>query len=213
MFPEHLDRAALADALQDFSDTEWQDDETGYWGAWYRDGDEVLKTNDLSITFHMLSYRSGDVELMRKIARTTAAIRRVKYPFGWNTGGTQNNHHAYDVVRIINLAWDELDPAARAYANATIFLMTARALALSVDDKGAFDPRPYGTVGEAYYFGISFFAEVGLFGNKTARTTEVSVANTDALLAQIERNLSNLDRSDPWVVAAERKLLKVKTQR
>lgn len=206
VFPEHLDRDALAQALWEFVDTEWQDKETGYWGAWYRDGDEIYHTQDLSITFHIISYRGGDVNRLGEIGVTTGAIRDVKYPYGWDTGGTQNNHHAYDVARIINLTWDELDKSARSHASANLFLLLSRSLSMSIDSHGHFDPAPYTTVGEAYYFGISFFEEMGLFGNEIPRTAGLRITNTENLFGQIEANLADLDPTDPWVAAARRKL-------
>lgn len=210
VFPDHLDRQALAEALRKFVDDEWQDRETGYWGAWYEDGGTLHKTNDLSITFHIVSYRGGDVRHLDKIAATTFAIRNVPYPYGWDTGGTQNNHHAYDVARIINLAWDRLDATARAHASAAVYLMGARSLAMSINDDGMFDPRPFTGVGEAFYFGIAFFEQIGLFGNDVDLSTGVYVTNTAPLLRQIEDNLSRLHPSDPWVIEAKHKLDTVK---
>ncbi|MEM9044073.1 MAG: hypothetical protein AAGC81_05220 [Pseudomonadota bacterium] len=206
VFPEHLDRDALAQSLREFVDEKWQDPESGYWGAWFRQDGEIKKTNDLSITFHIISYRGGDVALKKEIGQTTMAIKRVKYPFGWSTGGTQNNHHAYDIARIINLTWDDLDEPSRQHGSATIFLMSARSLAKSIDSTGAFDPKPFTTIGEAYYFGISFFEEIGLFGNPIARKSLTKVSDTDILYHQISDNLDDLDQSDPWVAAARRKL-------
>ena len=118
VFPAHLDRRPLAEALKKFVDEEWQDQQTGYWGAWYKDGNEIKKTNDLSITFHIISYRDGQVGQLRQIARTTFAIRHVNYPYGWHSSGTQNNHHAYDVARIINLTWDHLGQTERQHCPA-----------------------------------------------------------------------------------------------
>jgi hypothetical protein len=158
------------------------------------------------MAFHIISYRDGQVEHLKELANTTFAIREVKYPYGWSTGGTGNNHHSYDIARIIDLTWDELDNTARAYANASLFLMTSRSLALSINDNGAFDPRPFTTVAEAYYFGVSFFDEIGLFGNKTARESAIVITNTEPLLDQIKQNLAALDASDPWVAATKRKL-------
>ena len=206
VFPGHLDRDALAGALTRFVDEEWQVPETGYWGAWYRDGETVYKTNDLSLTFHIVSYRNGDVRHHDRIARTTFGIRNVEYPYGWDTGGTQNNHHAYDVARIINLVWDRLDTTSRARANAALYLMTARSVALSVDGDGVFDPRPYTSVAEAYYFGVSFFSEVGLFGNPMPVLSGIKVIDAPPLLAQIQANLAKLHPLDPWVAATRRKL-------
>ena len=206
VFPAHLDRAALAEALRRFVDETWQDAETGYWGAWYRDGEEIHKTEDLSMTFHIISYLDGDVAHKREIASTLAATREVKYPYGWDMAGTQNNHHAYDIARIVNLTWEDIDPNGRANANASLFLLLTRSLALSIDASGRFDPAPYTTVGEAYYFGISFFAEMGLFGNEVPNTGGIRVTNTEGLLQRIRQNLDGLDQSDPWIAAAKRKL-------
>jgi len=209
VFPKHLDREALAKALREFVDEEWQDPETGYWGAWYRDGGEIRRTNDLSITFHIISYRDGMVGRRDQIAQTTFAIHRHRYPYGWQTGGTQNNHHAYDIARMINFTWDEMKASERAAGRAALFIMMSRSLALSIDDRGDFDPEPYTTLGEAYYFGISFLAELGLFGNDTRREVAARIENTEPLLAQIRRNLDRLDPSDPWVRAAKRKLAEI----
>lgn len=206
VFPDHLDREALGDALRRFVDEDWQDEETGYWGAWYRVGESIYRTQDLSITFHIISYLDGEVNHRDRIGLTTTAIRDVKYPYGWDTGGTQNNHHAYDVARIINLTWEDLDRTGRAYAEANLFLMGVRSLAMSIDSRGAFDPRPFTTVGEAYYFGVSFFDEMGIFGNEVPRTTAIKLTNTADLYGQIRANLERLDQTDPWVAAARRKL-------
>ncbi|MEL6768862.1 MAG: hypothetical protein AAFP17_16900 [Pseudomonadota bacterium] len=209
VFPEHLDRDALAEALRAFVDEEWQDPETGYWGAWFDDGETVRKTQDLSMTFHIISYRGGDVRHLDEIGRTTMAIRNVKYPFGWDTGGTQNNHHAYDIARIVNLTWSELDTSSRAQASANLFILMSRSLSMSIDSKGAFDPSPYTTVGEGYYFGISFFEEMGLFGNPVQREPLFRMTNTERLYDQVSTNLAKLDQSDPWVAAARRKLMEM----
>lgn len=206
VFPEGLDRAKLAEALRHFVDYEWQDAETGYWGGWYKDGNEIRKSQDLSITFHIISYRKGKVADLHQIALTTFAIRNVRYPFGWYSDGTQNNHHAYDIARIINLTWDELDDASRAQAGVFIFLMTTRSLGTSVNPDGQFDAKPYATVGEAYYFGISFFEEVGLFGNDVPRTRMIEITNTEGLRERISEQLAKLDPADPMVLAARRKL-------
>ncbi len=62
--------------------------------------------------------------------------------------------------------------------------MTARSLGLSIDEQGRFDPRPYTTVAEAYYFGISFFEETGAFGNETGRDRTTVLSDSGGLLSQ-----------------------------
>lgn len=205
VFPEHLDRKQLADALARFVDERWQDPETGYWGPWYRDGDEIKKTNDLSITFHIVAYRGGRVNRLQQIGQTTLDIRHGHYPFGWRSGGAQNNHHAYDVARIVNLTWDHMDERQRATARALLFLMAARALYFSIDRNGVFDAEPYSTVGQAYYFGVSFFDEIGLF-RPNGRLDFASITDAEALRQRIDANLKLLDPADPMVGAAMRRL-------
>lgn len=206
VFPEHLDRQALAEALRRFVDEEWQDPKTGYWGAWYRDGDEIKRTNDLSITFHVLSYRGGEVNLLDELAWTTFAIRNVRYPYGWESNGLQNNHHAYDVARIVSLTWDHLDETQRAVARAHTLILAARSLHLSIEPDGDFISDPYDTVGEAYYFGVSFLDEIDLFQRHAKRRKGIEITNTEPLRELIEKKLRQLDKSDPMVTAALRKL-------
>ena len=205
VFPEHLDRSALAEALRRFVDEEWQDPKTGYWGAWYRDKGAIKKTHDLSITFHILSYRGGQVRHRDRIAATTMAIRKVRYPFGWCDGGPYNSHHAYNVSRFLKLTWNELSPRQQAYASAWLLLMKLRALIASKGES-AFDARPYTTVAEGYYFGISFLKESGLLADKALLDLRRAGADDICLIETIARDLRSLDRSDAWVAAAERKL-------
>ena len=79
-------------------------------------------------------------------------------------------------------------------------------MALSVNGDGVFDPRPYTSVAEAYYFGVSFFSEVGLFGNPMPVLSGIKVIDAQPLLAQIHANLAKLHPLDPWVAATRRKL-------
>ncbi len=213
VFPQELDRAALAEALRGFVDDEWQDPETGYWGAWYRDGaqdggdhgGEIRKTADLSITFHILSYRGGQVRHRERIAATTFAIRKLRYPYGWCDGGPFNSHHAYNVCRLLNLTWDELQPEQQAYASAWRLLMKLRAL-IAARDGRVFDTRPYTTVAEAYYFGISFLQESGLLDEVPLLDLRREGAEERSMIARIDRDLSALDARDAWVAAARDKL-------
>ena len=114
------------------------------------------------------------------------------YLYGWDGGGLQNNHHAYDVVRIVNQT-AQTDRTQQSVAKALLMLLTARSLAMSIDGGGAFDVAQL--AGEAYYFGLSFFVESGLLG-RTA-SSEVKVTNKEGLIAGIGRNLDALDASDP----------------
>src|SRR5262245_118560 len=71
LFPSDWPRNEVAAALIRFMDTEWQDPESGYWGAWYQVGDRLIKTEDLSVTFHIASYRDGKIDRLPQLVRTT----------------------------------------------------------------------------------------------------------------------------------------------
>ena len=100
----------LKKAFVHYLDEKWQDPETGYWGTWYRQADgSVVKTSDLSMTFHLVSYREGHVKHLPEIVRTTLSIRDQEYPYGWLEDGRMTNHHNYDVVTLLRLGWEHAD--------------------------------------------------------------------------------------------------------
>lgn len=92
----------LKETMLSFVNDHWRDSNTGYWGAWYKMSDgSIFKTNDLSMTFHMASYLKGDVKDLDKVFTTTLEIRKGAYPLGWLEDGHYENHHNYDVVRLL----------------------------------------------------------------------------------------------------------------
>lgn len=206
VLPHDLPRDALAAALRDFIDNEWQDPETGFWGAWYKVGDEIRRTNDLSITFHVISYRQDSPPRMRQLADTLFAIRTQRYPYGWRDQGTQNNHHAYDVVRLLRRAWPEMTEEQRRRSEAELAIMLARSVGVSIDDGGRFVDEPYNSVAEAYYFGVSFLDEIGFFRKSQRFWTPLSLTDPESLRQALIGNISKLDPTNPMASAAIRKL-------
>ena len=210
MFEPSWPRNALARALKDFMDHEWQDPETGYWGPWYEVDGKVVKTEDLSITFHIASYRDGDIPRLREMVRTTLRIRDRRYPFGWHDRGTQNNHHAYDVVRLLRLGWPHMTDEEKANSWAEILIILARARRLSMSALGKFDTAPYSSVDEAYYFGVSLFDELGYFRQAKRFWTFWPTWKPDDADELRQAILSNIDRlgvHTPMMAAAKRKLM------
>src|SRR6266850_704697 len=107
----------LKQALFDYEDNFWQDPVTGYFGGWYRMTNGVVrKTADLSVTFHIASYRRESLKRLREMIGTTLAFRAEEYPFGWLQEGRQSNHHNYDVVRLIRIGWREMNDQQRELA-------------------------------------------------------------------------------------------------
>jgi len=153
---------AYVDAYRRFLD-DTQEPILGYWGPWIMSGDKIIRTADLSQTYHTIAYRNGAVNYWPQIIETTLAIKDVSYPFGWRHSGQYRNHHNYDVVRILRLGWPHMAPAEIARARTEIRAMLNWALNESISPDGQFrdDLGFSDSVGEAYYYGVSFLVEVG----------------------------------------------------
>ncbi len=94
VFPFHPD---LKRALFDFEDDVWQEIRkwTGFFGGSFRLADgSIRKTADLSVTFHVVSYRRDSIRRFPEMMRTLLAMKDAEYPFGWRQEGTPSNHHA-----------------------------------------------------------------------------------------------------------------------
>lgn len=140
-----------------------QDRSTGYWGAWYRVGDHLHKSADLSITFHNISYLQGEVSYWQQIIDTTLAIKAFEYPYGWMKNGSYAHHNNYDVVKIFRYAWPNMTAEQRERTRAELAAMLAWCLQTPKDAKAPFavDPTFYSSPGDYYYYGVSFFDEIG----------------------------------------------------
>ncbi len=206
LLPEGTPVTELAATLQDFLDNRAQNPETGFWGAWYMIDGELKKTNDLSITFHAISYRSDDPPHMRELAATLFAMRASRYPYGWRDQGKQNNHHAYDVARLLRRTWPYMTPDQQARATAELTVMVARSLSISIGADGRFDDEPYTSPAEAYYFGVSFLDEVGYFRASRRFWTPLEAGDAEFLRAGLLQHLQKMDQRNAVVSAALRKL-------
>jgi len=206
IYPADFPRQELAQELIDFMDNRWQDKETGYWGAWYKVDGEIKKANDLSITFHVVSYRQDDPPRMDEMADTLFSTRTLKYPYGWRDRGRQNNHHAYDVVRLLRRSWPYLDLNQQARGSAQLVLMLARSLGLSIDHQGHMVDTAYESVSEAYYFGVSFLDEIGYFRDSQRFWSALQMDGAEQIRDRLEQHLVALNSETPMAVAALRKL-------
>lgn len=160
----------LAQALRDYLDERWQNPETGFWGAWYRDREgRLIKTDDLSITFHLVSYYDGQVKRWPRLFDTLLAMRDARYPYGWiASNGEECSHHYYDVVRIIRLAWPHLDEARRARARIELRRLLDWSLTTNFDlPNGRFkmsficDPSFEASI----EYGLKLWRELGFMGD------------------------------------------------
>jgi hypothetical protein len=155
----------LKEALMDFLMNQARDPETGYWGAWYKSGDRIKKTADLSITFHIVSYLKGEVPDWPKIIDTTLAIKDQQYPLGWIESGGYVNHHNMDVVELFRLGWPHATPAQQQAMRTEIRKMLDWCLKSSLQLDGSFrrTTADDDSLEESIYFGTSFLVRIGYF--------------------------------------------------
>lgn len=167
--------AAYTKSFDEFIER-WQDPETGYWGAWYRWGDQVLKSRDLSMTYHMVAYRRGDVQRWDRIFDTTLDIADQEYPYGWLQNGELTNHHAYDVARILKLGWSRVSVEQRARARPALARLLEFGLTkgLNADNSVTPQARFSDGVDDAYYYAVSLLTTIGYCSTERPFWTDAS---------------------------------------
>ncbi len=187
----------------------WQDPETGYWGAWYRDGEDSFATADLSITYHIVKARKGEINHWPELIATTFAIRADAYPFGWLSDGRWTNHNNYDLVRIFEYAWPHLDEAQRDEVKALMQEMLDWSFAESIHEtyRGfKFQPELSSSVGAELYFGVGFLDAVGYFDPEPWHGELARPAAPPPVCARLLDHAARLDAGDTYVVGALAKL-------
>lgn len=156
----------LKPALLDYLDNTWQDTKTGMWGPWYRSADgSIVKACDLSVTFHLVSYRESEsVKHWPELIDTTLAMKDGRFPFGWlEEGKTMSNHHNMDLVRLWRLGWPHATPQQKQNISAAIAGMLDFCLHQSLRPDGSFNSPEEDTLSSAFYFGVGFLHETGYF--------------------------------------------------
>ncbi len=154
----------LKQALFDYQDKMWQDPETGFFGGWYRlpDG-SIRKTADLSITFHIVSYRRDSIRRVPEMMRTLLAMKDYEYPFGWLEEGVPSNHHNYDVVRLFRVGWPRMSKEQRELARVEMRRMLDFCLHDTMNADGSFKMMDEDTLGSSFLFPVSLLNELGYF--------------------------------------------------
>jgi hypothetical protein len=154
----------LKQALFDYQDNIWQDPQSGYFGGWYRLQDGTIrKTADLSVTFHIASYRQDNLKRLPEMMRTTLAFKDKEYPFGWLQEGNLSNHHNYDVVRLLRIGWPQTNTEQRELARAEFRRMMDFCLRETMNSDGSFKMMDEDTLGSSFLFPVSLLNELGYF--------------------------------------------------
>jgi hypothetical protein len=131
----------LKAAFIDFLMNQARNPETGYWGEWYKTGDRITKANQLSITFHIISYLKGEITDWPKVIDTTLAIKDKRYPNGWLSHRGYANHHNMDVVVLFRYGWKHATPHQQEAIRVELHKMLDWCLKESLQPDGSFRVR------------------------------------------------------------------------
>jgi hypothetical protein len=155
----------LKEAFLDFLMNKARNPETGYWGEWYKTGDRITKTDQLSITFHIISYLKGAISDWTKVIDTTLAIKDKRYPNGWLSRQGYSNHHNMDVVVLFRYGWKHATPLQQEAIRTELHKMLDWCLKESLQPDGSFRLVESRTdsLEDSIYFGTAFLARIGYF--------------------------------------------------
>jgi hypothetical protein len=136
---------------------------TGYWGPWYRFGDRLVMVQDLSFTFHVIQYRSGDIPNWPAVTESTLEIKDLTYPAGWKprNGPAYSNHNNYDVLTIFRYGWPRMTGDQQLRVRNEIGAMLDWCLTESVSGDG-FLVQDESAI-DTYYFGVRFLDRIGFW--------------------------------------------------
>ena len=177
-------KAALLDWLLNIA----RNPKTGYWGAWYREpnDDGMKKTDDLSITFHIVSYLGGNVPDWQKIIATTLAMKDKKYPLGWLERSGYLNHNNMDVVQLFCMGWNQTTPDQREAMRVEIRKMLRWCLSESLQPDGSFKLQDSDDSQETCVaFGANFLARLGYFDRSKRFWTNEDFPEADKIRINI----------------------------
>jgi hypothetical protein len=180
----------LKDALQQYVN-HWQNPLTGCWGQWMVDRKgRTWKMDDMAMTFHVISDLHGQVDHKDLVVKRVLQLDGIDFPTGIRFNGHYENHLNWDVVKILRYSWPELDSATRQQARAEISRMLNWCLAKSYQPDGSFKINELDdTLGDAYYYGVSFLVETGYFRKSDRFWTNDDFPGAKAVHDRIEAKL------------------------
>jgi hypothetical protein len=161
--PKGVFEPGSAAVIRAFLDS-WQSPDSGYWGARYVvPGRGIVQQDDLSITFHNISYVDGRVNHWDKILDTTLANVDRNQNVGPLIDGQHTNHMNLDVARIFRLGWSHATPDQQAQIRIVLQRLLDWCLRSSLQADGSFAATPFmdRAIGERFYFGVAFLSETG----------------------------------------------------
>jgi hypothetical protein len=154
----------LKDTLTDLVLHRFRNPRTGWWGESYLRGDHTDYVDNLSTTFHIVSYLKGDVPDIPKVVDTLLAVKDLDYPSGWLLKGKYWNHNNMDVVTLFKLGWPNANEAQKKAMSAEIEKMLHWCVTESLQPDGSFEPNiADGSIEEGIDYGAAFLGRIGYF--------------------------------------------------
>jgi len=154
----------LKDTLMKVILTDLRNPETGFWGEHYVRNGKIVFVDDISHTFHVISYLDGNVPGMDKILKTTLAIKNYDATAGWLYKGKYWNHTNVDVVEILRYCWPYANARQKQEISMEMEKMLHWCLIESLQPDGSFKPLAAdGSMEECMYYGESYLSRLGFF--------------------------------------------------
>ncbi len=164
---------------------------TGWWGERFLHNGQIYFVDDLSITFHMLSYLGGKVPDLPKVVGTELALKDLDYPQGWREDGGFSNHNNMDAVVLFHYGWDSATPAQKKIMAQEIEKMLGWCLTESLQSDGSFRSNSDDdSIEEAEYFGTAFLARIGYFDRNRRFWTDQAFPEAEQIRQRIRRYIS-----------------------
>jgi len=191
---------------------DWQDPETGFFGADYLIGRRRLRTVDLSLTFHMARYLEGGIRYWPQLTETLLSIRDLRYPNGWLDEAGMTNHNNYDVAVLFQLGWPHMNSDQRQRGALELARLLDWCLGTAISPDGEIRARAVGeSLSESYYFAIAFLDTVGYFDPQNCFWTDWAFAAAADLRTRLEDRLRILPQTEPMVQMARERLCRAAT--
>ncbi len=179
---------ALKDTLLNLILHRLRNQETGYWGeSYFRDG-RLEFVDDLSITFHVISYLHGDVPDLPKVIDHTLAVKNLEYPIGWLEDAHYVNHHNMDVITLFKLGWPHASDPQKTAMAAEIQRMLRWCLSESIQPDGSFkrsEADGADSLEETTAWGVAFLDRIGYFNPSKRFWTNQEFPEADDIRQQI----------------------------
>jgi hypothetical protein len=170
---------------------DWQDPETGFFGVTYvLEEGQRIRTNDLSLTFHMARYVPHLVRWWPTLIETLFAMEEQRYPGGWLENSKMTDHNNYDVVELFYRGWPKMKADQRRRASEAIGKMLDWCLAQSVTPDGQVrEPDKGDMVPDSYYFAAAFLDTIGFFDRNKRFWTDKPLPDPQAIRKGMIREL------------------------